>query len=396
MINTKLVLFDYHKITKKGFPIKVSITNGATKQQKYINLKIYSHAEHWDKITLEPKRSHPNYFELLELILEYKTRIVKANNISRTSSWSIDQVIAYINKDESNNEGFFKFADFHIAELRKFNKDKTADIKQTAINSFFLFNNSLEIGFDDVTPALLKKYRDWGINSDKFTSNGMHSYLSKLKSIYNDSIGSTLPFKGVMPKLAKTKNKHLTLDEMCITAKLCNANLLIVTNGYSSIENYLDYFMLCFYLGGIDLIDLANLKYSEHVKNGRLIFQRQKGGTDVWIDNVIPVPAFEILKKYNTNDFLVPIFKAPEYRNFRSNFNRRLRSYLETNEIESYVSSKSPRYSFINLAKNSGVARELTEEIVGHSKNDVHSIYEGSFPIEVKNAAHLKISESIY
>ncbi len=115
MINTKLILFDYHKITKKGFPIKISITNGATKQQKYINLKIYSHAEHWDKITLEPKRSHPDYFDLLEIILEYKTRIVKANNISRTSSWFIDQVIGYFNKDESNNNGFFKFADFHIS-----------------------------------------------------------------------------------------------------------------------------------------------------------------------------------------------------------------------------------------------------------------------------------------
>ena len=54
--------------------------------------------------------------------------------------------------------------------------------------------------------------------------------------------------------------------------------------GYNNTEktkskeyHYHNYFLLCFYLGGLDFIDIANLKYSEHVKKDRLIFKRFKG-----------------------------------------------------------------------------------------------------------------------
>lgn len=51
--------------------------------------------------------------------------------------------------------------------------------------------------------------------------------------MYNEGVSSTAPFKGVLPKKTKTKNRNISINEMAIILKAAEENLTRaqLTNG---------------------------------------------------------------------------------------------------------------------------------------------------------------------
>lgn len=160
-------------------------------------------------------------------------------------------------------------------------------------------------------------------------------------------------------------------------------------------HNHYKYFMLMFYLGGLDFIDIASLE-KKHFKNGRVKFERFKGGTYEIIDNKVFPEAQEIIDFFKSeSSFILPIHKSG-YKNQRDKFTTNIRTKFENIGIESYVSSKSPRYSFIHIGnKELYLNRDIIKELVGHAQGDTHSIYEGKFPTHIKDQVHKQIIDSI-
>ncbi|HBR10683.1 MAG TPA: hypothetical protein DD740_00435 [Chryseobacterium sp.] len=135
----------------------------------------------------------------------------------------------------------------------------------------------------------------------------MNVYFKAIQAIYNEALKRGIfkptsfvsPFTGIKEKATPTKDKYLTLEEMkIITAKEVD-------------HDYYRYFMLCFYLGGLDFVDIANIKKS-HIRNGHIKFTRFKGGTDEIIDNRIFPEAQKILDYFHDpkNDHLTRYYKS--------------------------------------------------------------------------------------
>ncbi|AXT55719.1 hypothetical protein D1815_08135 [Aquimarina sp. AD1] len=233
------------------------------------------------------------------------------------------------------------------------------------------------------------------MNSKKTRSpNGVISYLNSLITIWNKSTDHKNPFSGVKPKKQKTKSKALTVDDL----------LKIKNNDYAShmnargggIKNYLNYLMLCFYLGRIDLGDLVNLRYDEHVSNGRIEFNRFKGGTNVLVSNYIFPEAWELLQKYDCKPYLIPLALTNNYNTFIPNMSRYFASIQEKLKLSKKPYSKAPRYSFITRAQQILIDERITIKIVGHSQQSTHSIYKDEFPFHVRDEAHKKIIDLNY
>ena len=149
--------------------------------------------------------------------------------------------------------------------------------------------------------------------------------------------------------------------------------------------------MLMFYLGGIDAVDLAQLRYDHHVANGRIKFTRAKGGTNAFINNKLFDPALRILDRFSCYPYLVPIYKYSSQNDFISNMNDRFYSRLLDLNLTRRPLTKSARYSFINRAQQLLIDERITAEIVGHKRKTTTSIYSNSFPLEVRDQAHAKI-----
>ena len=150
-------------------------------------------------------------------------------------------------------------------------------------------------------------------------------------------------------------------------------------------------------MGGLDFIDIANLRHDKHIIKERLVFQRFKQGeTKETISNYIFPEIWEILNQYDCKPYLFPIYEAKNYNNFRNSYIQRFRLCLAQIGITEYFTSKSARYSFINIGKQLQLNREVLMELTGHSRGDVHSIYESGFSNKIKDEVHRKILDAVF
>lgn len=242
--------------------------------------------------------------------------------------------------------------------------------------------------FEDIDYNLLNSFKQF--KKETCSNNGINSYLKNIKAVYNEGIRRGLykpdtfisPFSKVMERADKTRDKYFTIDELRKIARKKEKT------------KYDHYFLLSFYLGGVDFIDIASLK-KEHIVSGRIKFQRFKGGTNEIIDNFIFPEANEIINYFNDDEYLTDIHKYSDVKTARGNFNKRYRTQLEQMGISSYFSSKTARYSFINVGKELLLNRDVIMELTGHARGDVHSIYEGKFSDKIKDEAHRKIIDAI-
>ena len=388
------IKLDKSKLRKNGFPVIITIFISKTDRQ-YPTTGYYAFENEWDFVRNEPKSNHPLYNGLYEFVYKTKLAINKILERKKTSytSEQVKNILLGTNPDS-----LVTFWQEFIEENKKNGNEGNARYHASNLAAFKQYKSDLN--FDQLTYNFIIKYRDFHLNkkqvdgNNKVTKNGVIVYLRGLKTVYREALKRKLfipedlsnPFEGVMPTAEPTKDKYFSIPEM---KKIMSIPIK---------HKYYDFFILCFLIGGIDYVDLKNLKYS-HIKNNRIKFERFKGGTKEIINNYIFPETYEILNKYKDDTgFLVPLHfyeaQSKTY-SFRDNYIRRLRAWFKKNDIHSYFTSKTPRYTFIDIGKQTFLNRDVIKELTGHSNKDVHAIYEGKFPNHVKDEVHRKIIDSI-
>lgn len=379
------ISLDTTRKQSKGYAVKVTVSHKGRKRATISHSQI----KDWDVRKSLPKKSHPNYINLVKLIYDINAKTLEVDVVIGVSRWTTQKVLNFILTGEENDQvEFYEFADSVIEQLKKEQRFGTS-------NKYFHGLNQLKkihkppLYFSDITPNTWEvfcamKRQDAGANS-------INGYMRTFRAIYYRHDYNPKIFKGVIPKLVETRPKEITREEMRLLRDLPVER----KHEYSNVYNFKNYCLLLFYLGGIDLIDLRNLRYDKHVEHGRLIFNRFKGGTDALIRQVIPKEALDILKQYDCAPYLVPIYKVTNYDNFRSDMIGRLKLAVKSEGIESNLTTKSMRYTYINLARDLGIDRSITEQIVGHVSQKTHSIYEGKHPQKLIDETHLRIIASL-
>lgn len=376
-MKASIKLVTTEKATTAGFPIYIFLRDQSFPTFK----KVIGHCkiEDWNPDENIILKSHPNYNVLMPDLLDLKSNIAKINLIEM----DFDQAKKLLVQDKENRSTIF-----YEAAVAYLSDEPKESVKFSALNSFNKFYPGIEI--DAITAFKVSTYMDFLLKLQK--PNGVHTYLRTLAAIFRKVSDLKNPFDGIRPKKERTPNKALTDDDLqrlfytrSITTKYNRFNDVDQINAFRY------YYMLLFYLGGIDLVDLAKLRYDVHVFGDRVKFQRSKGATDVWVNNKIFPAALKILKKFDCYPYLVPIYNYTDYRSFRNNMNRRLGERVDDLMLTQKPLSKSARYSFINRAQQLLIDERITKEIVGHSQKSVHSIYTDEFPLQVRDDAHLKI-----
>jgi len=383
------ITLDQSKLRQNGHPIVINIF--VTKSDRcYPAIKLYSFAEHWDFEREEPKKSHPQYFLVYDKVSDFKIKIHKLqkSNLKRSSN----QIKNYL---FGNDGDIYAFWQQRIAEEKKKLENKNKAIKTTgnagvyeaALNVWKNYKSILS--YDEITYDFLTKFKIEKSSSCK--ASGINSYLKTIRAIYNEAIRRGMytnegnyPFNKIMEKEMPTKDKYLTISEMQI----------LVKNPVNHV--YYKYFLLCFYLGGLDFIDIASLKKSD-IKFGRVKKVREKGNTREVINNRIFPEAQKIIDFFHDeeSEYILPIYKY-NYADYRKNYVARMKPIFSKIKIFTHVDSKSPRYSFIHIGSMELYQnRDIIKELVGHAQRDTLSIYEGKFPVKIKDEVHRKIIDAV-
>ncbi|MBE4949958.1 tyrosine-type recombinase/integrase [Chryseobacterium culicis] len=386
------IKLDKSKLRKKGHPVIISIFVSKTDRQ-YPVTGYYSMPEDWNEQKNTPKNSHPLYYGLMEFI--HKTNMKINKILERRTLMSSEEIKNFILND--NPDSLVKFWQRYADEVRRNGSESNAAVYENRLKALTSFKT--DVLFKEVTYDFLVKYKEFHFSKKtksgkkRVSNNTMTLYLKTMKSVMKEAKKRRLytpddshdPFDGIYPKSTPTIDKYITIEEMRDIVK------------YDYKHEFYDFFILCFLLGGIDYIDLKNLTY-DHVKNGRIIFERFKGGTSEIVNNYIFPHASVILEKYKDDTgYLVPIHQLEKERfQFRDSYMHKIRRWIKGIGINSYVSTKTPRYTFINIGKQLLLSRDIIMELTGHSHGDVHSIYEGKYPDHVKDEVHRKIIDAVF
>lgn len=377
-MKASIKLISTEPVTENGYPVYLRLTHGKRRLKKCV---CHSLLEDWDVINQVPYKHHDAYFEILPQLLDYHARVKKVN----FGNYAFDQAKKLLFPESTKKSSLF-----YDAALKFCAPNKTGSVYITVLNSFNKFYPGVLI--TEITVKMVQDYMKCRLLNNK--PNGVYAYLTKLQTLFSEVTNEPNPFKGVRPRKTKTPQKQLLESDL---VKLTTTYNFVPWQDFKStsetMNRYRYYWLLMFYLGGIDFIDLAKMRYDQHVVNGRIQFYRNKGGTEAFVNNIIPQQALEILSKFNCKPYLVPIYKSSNLDDFRNNMNRRFTNMVQDLQLTQRPLTKSARYTFINRARQLMVDERITMEIVGHEQQTVHSIYTDNFPLHIRDAAHLKIIE---
>ncbi|WP_435625258.1 tyrosine-type recombinase/integrase [Flagellimonas sp.] len=363
------------KRTKKGFPIIVYASDNY--RDKEWRTGYFSEEAFWNSQFATPNRKHPNYYQLLDYLNPLKRRIEEAILESTRRPISFEEaksLIFNVHKDS-----------FYESAMRSFSENFRGT-EWSAIKRFDKFYPYSS--FDNVSKEIAFAFRDRLLKEGNKPS-GVDSYIRSLKALWNRLSDKPNPFKGVVTQIPDTVKTVASDNDL---KKLIEANFHR-QDGFSGFYHYRNYWLLMFYLGGIDPEVLSKLRYDRNLITGRIVFNRNKGNSKTNCNNIVPKLALEIMEIYkeNSNPYFVPIHKANNYKTFSGNFSRRMRELSRKLRLSVELRPKSARYTFIDRAQQLLIDERITAQIVGHKRKTTTSIYTNDFPLQLQDKAHLNI-----
>lgn len=398
-------LLKSRKETAEGFPLVVEIAHQNKRKQKLICFCKSNHFADASKMVTE---KHPDYDVLAPKIMELKLR---ARKLILNGSGDVEKTFDLLFATVADEILFLDFARKLIADMRemarKLGKANELLKQNKQLGNILVYENVIAqfgdfgrgVALQSLDYETLMRFRNYqlGIGNSKST---IHLYLRTLRAIYNKGIlvhklANMMPFAKVLDNLKQrsydNKKKYLDKD---LVIQFENLNL------QTAKQKYIDLFLLQFYFGGCDLVDLYYLKTNQ-IKRGRVIFERNKTNTGVRIDLKIHPKAEKLLKKYQVpGEWLFPWKKdKASYDTFRRTYQRALIYVQQHNEIEvlpdgGNMGVKVARHTFANIAKGLMIEPDVIRELMGHERDDVDNFYKDKYPEQIRDFALFKIVSS--
>ena len=257
--------------------------------------------------------------------------------------------------------------------------------------------------FESVNTEWLESFRQWCI-SNGMKINGAGKELRNIRAVFNwarrTKITNNYPFLGYSIIEEETEPNNITVEQLrTLRDYLCEPWQ----------EKYRDFFMLSFYLAGMNPVDLLTCK-ADAVKDGHLSFIRQKtnkqGQKKI---HVITLPvikeALAILKRYKSNEGWLLSFMdgRSDYRSFLKKANEALQKIGTSERVPDKVGKLrkivyhpilpnitmySARYTFGSIAANElDISERTIGMCLGHSwSKNVTSRYMANDQKKIDNA----------
>ncbi len=169
-----------------------------------------------------------------------------------------------------------------------------------------------------------------------------------------------------------------------------------------------DVFLFSFYCGGINFVDLAQLRWSDLTavdaagQTIRLNYVRQKTGGKLSMKLLPPpvaiVASYRPLTHAGPTSYLFPVLDPAKHQTptqiknrlhkVLGQVNHDLKGIAELVGITTTLTTYVARHSFATSLKHSGVATGVISEMMGHQSEAVTAVYLGSFASETVDAAY--------
>ena len=293
----------YHD-TRSGngeFPLKLRITHHS--KAVHINLDIKLTPEQWagEKIVNHKSEKSLNDFISAKKSLAESTILTYGltNSIDKLSANELKTIVESGGETAIKKDGH-NFLEYYLSKQEAAKRNNTRLSYESAINRMKLYDPLLSTRtFEDIDEDYIRKM-DEAWEKAGLTTNSRAVYMRNIRAVFNDAIDDGLttayPFRRFSIKKAPTKKRNLSLDELRALRDYP------IVNDFQ--QKYRDLFMLCFYLRGINMVDLLGLT-KDNIRAGRINYVRAKTGKFYSVK--IEPEAKVILSRYKGTQYLIDV-----------------------------------------------------------------------------------------
>ena len=298
----------------------------------------------------------------------------------------------------SSNE----FVRFFTRVMNDRSKKKTALLYRTALDKCVEFSEGAPLGFDTITYSWLVRFQSW-MTQCGLSQNTQVIYFQCIRKVFNEAINEeiipmdTYPFRKFKFRKERTRKRSLTIDQL---RRLRDYPCL------PQYDEYRDMFMLIFYLGGINMIDLA---YAERITDdGYIDYRREK--TREYCRVKVEPEAMAIIEKYRGKKHVLNIAERyTAHATYLGQMNKalkkigvvelvpdavgKLRKYKHT-PLFPGLSSYWARHTVATVAVQLNIHEKVIGKILGHADNSINGWYEQVYQQQADDAMR-KIIDAI-
>ncbi|MEG2066362.1 MAG: phage integrase SAM-like domain-containing protein [Tannerellaceae bacterium] len=320
-------------------------------------------------------------YELGNLVQKYRGVCLKlgSERISRMSCIEVREQITAAMEPEYE---FIDFVSYSNGIIEKTEKTGTAEWYQTAINALCWFYERRKIDIRDITAQRLNDFKEklsTSGQSGKPLSPGaisnylraIRSLLNKAKQYYNNEDYDIIripndPFAKVKVPKYRRARKNLSIRDII---RIRDGNFL---TGRANMAR--DVFMIMFYMMGININDLYNLKSTVR---GRIEYERSKTTTEDNTDrfplSIRIEPELDLLIKRYSDIAFLSYFRRQysNSNNFMRAVNVGLKEISDELNLGVKVTTNWARHSWASAARNkANVPKADIDFCLGHVNND--------------------------
>ena len=316
----------------------------------------------WDSINQKVKKSHPNSVRLNNKLA---TKLAEVNDTlldlektkNDTSSRAIKKGFT-----SSANSSFFAQSAIYLDNMRKSEKYNRVTSEEPRIKHFKEFLGDSDIAFQEITLALLKKFRAYLKGTRKVGERTIINHLITIRTVFNQAIAANIVDRKYYPfgrdkiviKFPESIKIGLNPEEV---KKMEGLDL---PEG-SLMDHARNVWLFSFYFAGMRASDVLRLKWSDF-QNERLHYAMGKNAKVGSLK--IPEKATKILSQYkkekNTYGLVFPELQVVDD----------LTNTYEVQRKISYAIKKLDKY-LEDVAKEAKINKKLTMHIARHTFGNI-------------------------
>ncbi len=361
-------------------PLKIAIRH--KHKTAFISLGISLMPEQWDKVTQKIRNRpdkqilnnilHRRYIEIESLLFE----LTATGELKGCDATQIkNRILKEINPEDETPDNLFANRFLKFIESKE--KKGTKSVYRWTYTKLESFSENLSsLKFEDITKGWLTSFETFLSQTESKNSRNIH--LRNIRAVFNDAIDDEIttfyPFRKFKIRPVATPKRSLSVDQLRILFQ------------YSSIEKhsekYLDMFKLIFFLIGINIVDLCNLR---GINDGRIEYYRAK--TNRLYSIKVEPEAMDIINKYRGEKYLLNIMdNRSDYKSFVSRMNKEMKRIGDVKRVGRGgkkvfeplfpgISTYWARHSWATIAAELDIPKETIAAALGHGGNTVTDIY---------------------
>lgn len=381
-MTTKIIL-DVRSISTNGeAPLKIAVSKNGMTAYYPLNKKIKP--EYWDA-KAEKVIGHQNKIAINNYIASMKA---KFDNVMM--QLTIDGVLGSMNAKRIKDKVAdvlspkSKDDDLFLVYFKKFADTRKAKNTQRIYNQTYAklldFSPAVKkLRFEDITKKWLESFEYYLANERDNDTNTIAIDMRNIRAVVNDAIDNDITTTYSFRK--KYKIKHKETRKRSLSIKRLRELFNYEVEPFQ--EKYLDTFKLCFFLIGINIVDLCKLT-TKNIEGDRLEYDRCKTGRHYSIR--IEPEALNILNRYRGKAKIFgPAESQENYRVYANALDRGLKHIGPTERIKGELvrhpafpglSIYWARHTWATIAASLDIPKETISAALGHGiGNQTTSIY---------------------